>query len=1585
MTTRPLDQSPDAPRSTPLHMASGWLETEIEATSSSGTRALLLHEAALLHEQLGNATEAARLQLQAVNTDPQLTEPVERLMSLFEQRHSLKNIGRVVERLLQIATTVEERERASLERAAYALLEQRDTDTAKQILLEVIEAVPNSATAWNLINFVGEQTRDLSLLERAVKARAALSQNATWSGLLLVELAEIQHQLGEFDAALESLDQVVAVGGEITFNALDVLERTSFSQGQFDVLSRVLVSKASILERATHDSTIGDSLGVPRWQRNELHVADAFVRAAIARHLAGSASEAATLLERATGLVPNDPVIQHIALLCAEERRDFDLAITLAKDIALSSSGDAAGSAWLRVAFSESAKGERTNALRAITNGLAAAPHSLCLRAFELNTLAITREPAVFATAIERCAEVLSNHSAKGRCYLNAAEVWARRAQNSTSARAALAQAALFGTDPQIVNRTARLLAFELNDLPWYDESTRRLAASTTNGDEQSELWLELLRLRLWKNQSELVASAVAGLAACKSGAALAGAFEAYRIEDSTTVKSSEAKSSTGSLIPEPVRTLSDPDKPLLRLASLAPIASFERAYLLANIVRDLRYGNRSSAIQQLITLFEKDPSDGLVVAALADLHHAERARTAATSVLCTGAQAITESSLAAIVAIKAALLAAETGDVAECRLALDCVRTHDPAAATILEPWILRKVLPNDAETRRQLLETVVEGHSRDRLGLERFALELQTRNLATAGLILEELTPDASSIGLAIALAKVLLDSATNLDAIETLIGLAPRLEAMGAALRARQTLATYRLGSAEYLMATQHWSSVNPSVAAALEYVGAARARVDLHQEEQAWETLSQRLTASSRFQIDLARQRALLFDLEAPLALLPSRCTEALILNMEASRPGCDPRRRSYAISQYVPLLDASDQAVAHNFVAFNRLAAGQIDDALELFKSLVTAHPSNLAAWEGLRLAARIRHDSRSEAEACEGLAANYQNTNLSAGFSEQAASIWLDELHDETRGESALARAVAKDVRRFSAFDRLFRRVRDRNDGARLLELIDMRLDVSDDVDELVKLHWERARVLRALGDRDAALKALENVTLLEPDHVGALALAAEISIAANQFAEAAKYLDHLARLESAPAKQRVMSGVAAADLYEGKLNLPELAVSVLLVLDGAGLGTLPVRERVARAAGRAQNWDLAAETLLYLAESRESSAGRVEAARLALSIFRDKLGLPDQALHAIHSLFAEVPGDPEAIDFIIEQPFSEDDNRALCAAARDALRARLLEQPIDPESIDRLAQIAAIIDDAPLRQIALGALVAIESGTPEMVHELEVLGSRAARLPSIALDSSCFADLAEVGDEGPLADLFANLAPWFAEVLGPSLSVLGVTKKQRVDPRSGLPVRNEIAAWAGALGLGEFDVYVGGIEPDNVVGIPGETPSLVVGTALHAPLQPHNRQLVARELYAIRRGISLLRHRTAAETAALVVAACRVAEVPISAPAYALVDEFARLLQSLPRRIRKTLPALCAPLSDGSMDPLEWHIAATSSMDRMAALAAGDVSLVVGAQHLYNQTDAMGSLNDRQERLLRFVFSSQYLSLRDRLGIRVK
>ena len=104
---------------------------------------------------------------------------------------------------------------------------------------------------------------------------------------------------------------------------------------------------------------------------------------------------------------------------------------------------------------------------------------------------------------------------------------------------------------------------------------------------------------------------------------------------------------------------------------------------------------------------------------------------------------------------------------------------------------------------------------------------------------------------------------------------------------------------------------------------------------------------------------------------------------------------------------------------------------------------------------------------------------------------------------------------LARNPRSDKAFDKLFRRVRERKDNDRLLSLIERRLEVADDEQEIAKLFWERARVLQARGDQDGALSALENVTMLEPDHVGALALSGTICIQKGDFAGADRARGH--------------------------------------------------------------------------------------------------------------------------------------------------------------------------------------------------------------------------------------------------------------------------------------------------------------------------------------------------------------------------------------------------------------------------------------------------------------------------------------
>jgi hypothetical protein len=459
------------------------------------------------------------------------------------------------------------------------------------------------------------------------------------------------------------------------------------------------------------------------------------------------------------------------------------------------------------------------------------------------------------------------------------------------------------------------------------------------------------------------------------------------------------------------------------------------------------------------------------------------------------------------------------------------------------------------------------------------------------------------------------------------------------------------------------------------------------------------------------------------------------------------------------------------------------------------------------------------------------------------------------------------------------------------------------------------------------------------------------------------------------------------MSGVAAVDLYENKLHDSVKALEVLVGLHQNGLSTLPVRERMARAAAKTGSWDHATSILEELMNERPTREGRIEAARLAMAIWRDKKGQPLQADKSASKLLYESPEDGDALDLFLDNPFPYLLRNHLLAKGRLAIIDALAEEPVDEVRIARLTKIAKVLDDLPLRQATLGALHALIGPDSAIQHELADLDRRVARIPQVAVDDATVGLIGDPDDTGALPQLFAVLAEGLSQALGPSLEALGVGKRQRVDPRSGLPIRNEIAAWAGALGMGEFDVYVGGTDPNAVQGVAGELPALVVGSGVSAPLNASGRQAIVRELFALRRGITVTRTRDDTTIAAIVVAACNLAEVRIESPHYAMLNDVQRQLgKAISRRTRKMLPDICRAVVAQDRDIRAWARAAQGSMYRMAAIAAGDVSLVLtdtlGAP--LAQLPALVAHDERARGLIAFVLSPRYLELRGRLGMGV-
>jgi len=1151
----------------------------------------------------------------------------------------------------------------------------------------------------------------------------------------------------------------------------------------------------------------------------------------------------------------------------------------------------------------------------------------------------------------------------------------------------------------------ARTFAQVVGSDRWFENATLSLIGEGSTDDERASLWFELARAKLLRRHSgESVDSpdstdsgiagavtAIDGLTSADEGMWLGRVLGAYALG---LPRASAASSADSAVMRAPHRS---PER-LELLASADKDSDRARAlYVVASVLR-VRMGDKSGAIERLRVLHEHDEKDLLVGVLLADLERGNGNSGAAAAVLSKCASIVEDGELAAALHLEAAVLMWRLGDAARAVDAIRLAREHVADSSVVPLLWASAAIGNGTLEERREVLGLSEEsGADAVSVALDRFALESGAGGDAgQAQLSLDVLEREGEGdLRVAGWLGRLIHtseyeDEGSRERALDGLDVLGVRASAVIAAERYRyaQTEGVDR-GAARDLART--WAMADGGVASAIEWLAASCAAEDDASEGQARRLLARQVQGSTACALEAS---ALLLDLVGSgvpdqSALLDRDEPPAQLMNLELAPAGCDPRRRADALLGLGDALGEGAGTDATMLAGWSLLAAGDAKTALRIFRQVCTSREDDIVAWEGVRTAASVCGDVRWNAAACEQLGALCVDDARAAEFYETAGLLWIDHGNDPEQGEKALAKGFQRDGKRPVCFDRLFRRVRAREDNDYLLALISRRLEFADDAAEIVKMFWEQARVLRQKGDFEGAMSALENVTMMEPDHVGALALSGEVYTRQGAYAEAVEAHARLAGLRAAPAQLRLVSGMTAVDLCENRLRNHKKAMEVLMVLHTTGLSNMPVRERLAKSAVKNEAWAMATDVLNVLMNERDSASGRVDAARLAMGIHRDRTREPQKAMLAVAKLLSESPADAEAINFLIDNPEVGDkrEREKYLSKARKTVTTSLSSKP-DADGVALLSSIAKEQGNLLLRQSCLGISVALGRGDSVVQRELEQLDKRVVVVPTVAIDDATVVAIGDPRDTGALTALFAQIGPVIAEALGPTLNGLSVTKKNRVDPRDGLPLRNEIASWAGALGLSEFDLYVGGRDSNAVVGIPGEKPVLVVGTDITAPLSPHARQAVARELFGIRRGLSVLRTRDATTVACIAIGLCNAVGVPMDAPPYAMLAETQKLMaKALPRRLKNVLPELCAAVATSRVDPIRWVASAHSSLDRMAAIAAGDISYVL-ADVCGVSRDRLSTVvasDQRAVQLIAFVLGDKYLELRTQLGMGVR
>lgn len=1573
------------------------LRTEHAAQPDRALQALLLHEVGVLEETTGEEMAAVRDYLAAFNADPQFREPLEQLLRILQRRKSIKNLGKLLDALTRAAETPEEKARAFWERAAFAQDYENNLAAAKEALLEAVASHPEDATPWLELELLAGKEGDIPGRMRAIEARAELSSDPTWKGLLLIDLAGLAAAGGDTARAVDLLDLAAALDGRARFLTQVQLSALAAKENDGKASARALESQADMLGEAIDDPETADAAGVPRYMRKPEYAADAWLRAAEIKKRLGDTSAWASFLQRAADRLPESAAIARARLVALELTGDAEGAAAVAKrELERGAEGPGAAALWLRVAESAAVSGDRNAALSALKSAIEADPKCIPARALELDLLGDGEDPASLAKAFESLSGVVTTTDAKARALLLSAFVWACRAGDSEAAKKALTRVSELGVPPGTLAHMARALSSLKGDAAWYEEATVALLSAGEDAEleanDKVSLLLELGRSRLLRGDQAAARETFNQLATLGSedgvpgkSAWLGHVLSAYAIE---LIGAGKAEGETAPRAAAPIE----------ELASVEPNAEAARGLWLVSALRGARAGQVEPALERMRTLHAAAPGDEVVAVFLSELLRRAGHGVEAAETLSTCAREIDDTDLGSALYVEAAILLWRAGERTRAIEELEAAKSRTPKAATSLLSWALRGVGNDTLAGRRRALEAAVEaGADRVGLALERFGLEACAgeegdTSEALNSLDAVEMAGD-KDIEVAGALGRVLWPQATEqrsqLDqALDRLERLGDKAKALVAAERFRlaRTMDQDRVKANEKATA---WVEAEPRLFAALEWLGAAIAAENREAEIAARRMIASRFDGDAKGALEVSG--AVISMLEQPG--MPQRfvggdSTPARLMNLDLAPAGCDPRRRSVALKGIESALGDETALDALALAAWSDLAAGESQEALEVFKKITEARPEDLTSWEGVRAAAEAMGDDVQQALAYAQMGELCKDDARGAEFWERAGLILLEKTEAHDDAEVSFERAFTRDPGRAVAFDKLFRRVRSRNEDDKLLEIIGRRLDVAEEETELGKLYWERARVLRKKKDIDGALEALESVTMLEPDHVGALALSGEIYIMKADFAQAAPLLAKLSTLSEAPQQQRLMSGIAAVDLYENKLQQPEKALDVLVSLHKAGLSTNVVRERLARVAAKTGAWGEATGILETLMKEREKKEGRIEAARFAMAIYRDKMREPVKAEAAVAKLFEEISDDGEAIDLVLTTNFDAAFRTRVLGKAKSTLITALADNPCDADRVALLAKIAGAGNDAALRQATLGALVALGRNDSEISDELNKIDKRVPARPQIALDAPALAEIADPNDSGPVAELLAMMAETVSLSLGPSLTSLNVGKKERIDPRGGHPLRVAVSEWMGALGFGDFDLYIGGPEPEGVCGVSGEQPALVLGSGITAPLNAKARSAIAREVFALRRGITAVRTRDDNAIASLVVASCQEAGLNVPAPAYAVFGEISRAIhKEMPRKVRKIIPDVCQRIVSGKQDARAWAQAARRSIDRMAVIAAGDVSIVLsdilGAPR--TQLGGLSAENDRAKRLLAFVLSPSYLELRKKLGMGVR
>lgn len=1569
------------------------LSQEADAETDRGREAVLRWGIGQLYEQLEQPTDAVKSYLAAYNLAPGYLPPLRALIRLFERRRSFNNLSRLYDAAVRSATEPSDRGSALLDHAIHVEVREEDAERSLEMLKQAAAQAPESAQIALALERAARKAQDPLASRAALQLRARTTRDPVLRALLLHELADAKEADGDHEGANAALEEAAALPAA-RWRTFAAMERIGRQREDSELIVRGLQGMAELALTEQAEGTEGSgAFSVERFadeaRASGAAAAKLHEAALHAQDELGDAPRAAALLKRALEILPGDVFLRRALLGAARRAGDVEAVRAEAKPLLEGDLPPEAIAPLLHEVALASRATDPAAAYEALAGALQRMPGSPALRAtrdaWRLEDGADPESVQLWVAALE--AEAKAGGEAGALSGWRAATLASRRLADFGRAKTAFEAATLAAEQSNPVLRDFYEEALRHGALDAALGSLEALLARDLEPEERSSLLADRVRLHAAKGDPEEATMALKQALMDNTAAGWAPML--------ARIAAAEAG-----------------DMPLLARAhrALAERADDDitaASHFAASARATARSGDAETAIAALRAALDRAPGHRYAVSLLEELLRATGRGDEVVKLLREAADAQAGPRGAMTSLLLAGAAAEASGDLDTAADTYEQAADRDPNSVSPLhalariarergdEALLLRA---QEALSQRELAVTETAGMATLELG-EHYVFGSRQPSIAEAPLR-QAMASDSVALEAAVALmlaSEDTLDPGVRLNALEKLMELAP--EATAPLRREHGTTAAVgNVDAAAAEQSVQSFADEEGDFTDRWALLMRLWLAPDASQRADAYLELSQ-LTADRK-----ASDALLLHSLRAAVvARGADAMTDAFLWAQElagdgdadsigiaaavaldeALQPGDDADARADALRARA-MHASPDTRSALRAAAGRAMAEARRSEAVTLLRAAVREEPADLASWEALRVAARDDGAWDDVVEACDVLAAAIDGP-ARAELLEEAGAVLMDHLGSDEEAERRLRKVFDAHPERPNAYHRLHDLVAERGDTQLILDIVSRRIDAIDDGDQLERLFYEMARIHRANGAMDRALEALENLYMLDDEHVGGLALAVEIHVSREEWREAVDSLRVIAHAD-VPAKQKRISLLGASDFLDQKLGDAKGALEALSEIVELGLGDATVHARRADVAERAGDPATAAQALLDAAEASTGPA-RGSFLRRAGAHLR-ATGDTNGALLAYRQALSVDPIDAEAATAVAEllpdPGMRQSHGASYEAAVREVLRA----QPVDGDLIRELMHAAEWRDDRALAKAAREALVVLRAATDEEKGRREETTAIMSRRPKRVLTRSDFASVAAPGDDPALHELLIHVEDALDSLDGVEPVLFGVTKSDMVSARKPHEVRDEVFEVARFFTLEPGELYHGGNTPDRVATLPGKKERIdfvVAGELERTPLQPEVRFKLGMHAMATARHTRFLLRHAPLQAAALVQAAAAAAETPLAgSKPLPGVNAWTKALQKpMSRRTRKAIAQVAPTVSPDSAARLEASIrAARRTLCRAGLLACMDLETALVA--VMDEPPSLGAVRATEEAadLVAYWLSPELIALRKELGL---